>query len=156
FVSDRLLSGHGGFAGDVGHQQLLADGPLCACGRRGCAEALIGLRAMSAALKVTPAQFEEKVKDGDPEAREVLRRAGHYLGVLIHNLWSTFDPAQIVLGGPCCKLGDEYLETAKNTLHALAADAGLNVPSVSVTRYGEHAVAIGATALVLHKLIRPI
>lgn len=156
FVSDRLLSGHGGFAGEVGHQQLVPDGPRCTCGRQGCAEALIGLRAMSNALGVTPEEFQRRAERHDPAARKALAHAGHYLGVLLHNLWSTFDPAQIVLGGICCRLGEEYLESANATLHELASEAGLTPPPVSVTRFGEHAVSIGATALVLHQLVRPV
>lgn len=156
FVSDRLLSGHGGFAGEVGHLQLVPEGPKCTCGRLGCAEALIGLRAMASALNVTPDEYRARLERGEEEARLVLRRAGHYLGVLMHNLWSTFDPAQIVLGGICCRLGDEYLDEARSTLHALAQEAGLNPPVISISRFGEHAVAIGATALVLHQLVRPV
>ncbi|MEC5399555.1 ROK family transcriptional regulator [Uliginosibacterium sp. H1] len=156
FVRDRLLSGHGGFAGDVGHQQLVPDGPLCTCGRHGCAEALISLRAMSEALGVTPNEFKARLAVGDSKAHDVLRYAGHYLGVMLHNLWSTFDPAQIVLGGPCCRLGDAYVDAARNTLNQLAAQAGLSSPNVTVTRFGEHAVSIGATALVLHQLVRPV
>ena len=45
-VGDRLLTGSRGFAGEVGHIVLQINGPQCSCGRRGCAEALIGLRAM--------------------------------------------------------------------------------------------------------------
>ena len=45
-VGDRLLIGSRGFAGEIGHTILQPDGPLCSCGRRGCAEALIGVRAM--------------------------------------------------------------------------------------------------------------
>lgn len=156
FVRDRLLSGHGGFAGEVGHLQLVPEGPKCTCGRLGCAEALISLRAMATALNVTPEEFRARLAAGDEEAHIVLVRAGHYLGVLIHNLWSTFDPAQVVLGGGCCRLGDAYLEEARQTLDCLAEEAGLKPPKVSISRFGEHAVAVGATALVLHQLVRPV
>lgn len=156
FVSDRLLSGHGGFAGEVGHLQLLPEGPLCTCGRQGCAEALIGLRAMSTALGVTPEEFQVRLAAGDEAARMVSVRAGHFLGVLMHNLWSTFDPAQIVLGGQCCQLGDDYLDAAREGLAELAEKAGLKAPRVSIARFGDHAVSVGATALVLHQIVRPV
>lgn len=156
FVSDRLLSGHGGFAGEVGHLQLVPEGPRCTCGRLGCAEALIGLRAMSSALGVEPDEFQARLSAGDECARVVSVRAGHYLGVLMHNLWSTFDPAQIVLGGQCCQLGEFYLDAARSCLEELAGKAGLTPPRVSIARFGDHAVSIGATALVLHQIVRPV
>lgn len=156
FVSDRLLSGHGGFAGDVGHQQLVPDGPACSCGRVGCAEALVSMRAMSSALNVSPEKFIELAHAGDKAAKEAARSAGHYLGVLIHNLWATFDPAQVVLGGICTRVGDIYLESARATLDERAKIASLQAPKVSIARFGDRAVAIGATALVLHQAVRPI
>ncbi|HEX8405529.1 MAG TPA: ROK family transcriptional regulator, partial [Duganella sp.] len=45
-VNGRLLTGLSGFAGEVGHTILQQAGPRCSCGRRGCADALIGLRAV--------------------------------------------------------------------------------------------------------------
>ena len=36
----ELFLGHGGFAGEIGHQTILAGGPLCGCGNHGCLEAL--------------------------------------------------------------------------------------------------------------------
>lgn len=45
-VNGRLLTGLSGFAGEVGHTILQQGGPRCSCGRRGCADALIGLRAV--------------------------------------------------------------------------------------------------------------
>ena len=49
-VRDRLFLDAEGYAGEVGHSILQPDGPLCSCGRHGCAEALIGLRAISSAI----------------------------------------------------------------------------------------------------------
>src|SRR4051812_43284284 len=35
-VDGRLVSGHGGTAGEFGHMALSLDGPRCACGSNGC------------------------------------------------------------------------------------------------------------------------
>jgi len=46
-VSDgRLLRGGLGFGGEIGHIQVEPDGPVCACGRRGCLEAVAGVGAL--------------------------------------------------------------------------------------------------------------
>lgn len=150
FVSDRLLSGHGGFAGDVGNQQLKSEGEYRT------AEELIGLRAMSRAQGITPEAFRSLFEAGDSSLHATLHNAGHYLGVLIHNLWSTFDPAQVVLGGECSRFGGGYIDSALATLNARAAEGALRPPKVSIARFGEQAVAIGATALVLHQIVRPM
>ncbi|MDB5888215.1 MAG: xylose-responsive transcription regulator, family, partial [Rhodocyclales bacterium] len=112
FVSDRLLIGHGGFAGGVGNQQLKSDG------ERRTAEELIGLNAMSYELGISPYEFQARVEANDPSVQESLKQAGHYLGILIHNLWCTFDPAQVVLGGVCSRFGGVYINSALETLNA--------------------------------------
>ncbi|MGH9447535.1 MAG: ROK family protein, partial [Terriglobia bacterium] len=46
----KLFEGSNGWAGEVGHTVVLADGPLCSCGRRGHAEALASRTAMERAI----------------------------------------------------------------------------------------------------------
>jgi predicted NBD/HSP70 family sugar kinase len=42
-VSGQPLLGTCGYGGEVGHMNVMPDGPLCGCGRRGCWEACIGM-----------------------------------------------------------------------------------------------------------------
>ncbi|HEX6706196.1 MAG TPA: ROK family transcriptional regulator [Albitalea sp.] len=138
-VGDRLLTGSHGFAGEVGHMVLEPEGPLCSCGRRGCAEALIGSRAVLRASEQDAAQ-----------------KAGSYLGVLLNNLASAYDPACIVLGGAMVDLGDVFLQPALRTLNEYAAAAKLEPPTVRTSRFGADAAAVGAAALVRYRLTRPL
>ena len=46
-LNDRLFTGMQGMAGEIGHSILQMDGPLCSCGRRGCAETFIGAKALA-------------------------------------------------------------------------------------------------------------
>ncbi|MGM9486583.1 ROK family transcriptional regulator [Ideonella sp. YS5] len=135
-VRDKLVTGHRGFAGEVGHIVLQVDGPRCTCGRRGCAEALINTRA---AL-------------GTDEA---VAEAGRYLGVLLQNLATAYDPGCIVLGGELVALGEPFLGSALQTLREYADAARLSVPDVRITQLGADAVAIGAAALARYRLTQP-
>ena len=45
-IDGRLLRGSRGFSGEIGHIQVVPDGPPCVCGRRGCLEALAGIPAL--------------------------------------------------------------------------------------------------------------
>jgi len=49
-VAGRPLLGVRGFGGEIGHMKLDPAGPVCGCGRRGCWEAFIGLRALLRAV----------------------------------------------------------------------------------------------------------
>jgi len=138
--NDRLFSGTQGMAGEIGHTIMQIDGPLCSCGRRGCAEVFIGLRALSG--------LDGKTVD--------LSRSGHYLGVLLQNLWTTFNPRVIVVGGKSCDHHPEFLQNALGTVAQYAASAGMPPPCIRMARYGPLAAAVGAAALTLHDYLRPM
>lgn len=162
-VGNRLLTGSRGFAGEVGHIILQLNGPQCSCGRRGCAEALIGARAMlrtagkaEADSVASPlAELRARMDDHDADTLKAVKKAGSYLGVLLQNLAAAYDPALIVLGGAVVDLGDVFLEPALQTLNEYAVAANLTPPAVQTSRFGADAVAVGAAALARHHLTRP-
>jgi len=157
-VGDRLLTGSRGFAGEVGHMVLQLDGPLCSCGRRGCAEALIGPRAMLRGDAASGRQLDEirqRLAAKDPDTARAVKKAGAYLGVLLQNLASAYDPACIVLGGSVADLGDVFLQPALTALNDYSAAANLAPPTVRSSRFGPDAVAVGAAALARYRLTRP-
>jgi predicted NBD/HSP70 family sugar kinase len=159
-VGDRLLVGSRGFAGEVGHIVLQINGPQCSCGRRGCAEALIGMRAMLPPAErehTSPiTEIERRLAEQHGETVRAVKKAGNYLGVLLQNLASAYDPACIVLGGSVVGLGDAFLDPALKTLNDYASAANLEPPTVQVSRYGADAVAVGAAALARYRLTRPL
>jgi predicted NBD/HSP70 family sugar kinase len=135
-LNDRLFTGFLGAAGEIGHSILQVDGPLCSCGRKGCAEAFIGARAL-------------RKKQGVEEA-------GKYLGVVLQNLDAMFNPHVIVVGGRSCIDRPTLVENARRTQQAYASAAGLQAPQVRTARFGVQAAAVGAAALVLHQFLRPL
>ena len=164
-VGDRLLTGYRGFAGEVGHIILQWEGPLCTCGRKGCAEALIGFRAMLGGNKPDPqrpeatnqlAEIQRRIREADPITMQSVDQAGRYLGVLLQNLTAAYDPARIVLGGAATNLGAVYLAPALATLYGYAKSAGLPQPSVKVSSFGSSAVAVGGAGMVRYRLTRPL
>lgn len=157
-VGDRLLMGRRGFAGEVGHIVLQVGGPECSCGRRGCAEALIGPRAMlpGASTNDPLAEVRQKLDAGDAETQRAVKKAGNYLGVLLQNLAAAYDPGCIVLGGAVIELGDVFLQPALNTLNGYVEAASLTPPPVRLSRFGADAVAVGAAALARYRLTRPL
>jgi predicted NBD/HSP70 family sugar kinase len=161
-VRDRLFLGAEGFAGEVGHSILQLEGPVCSCGRKGCAETFIGQRAISTQIighagEILPVDaMRQLLERNDAAAILAARRAGHYLGVLIQNLWTYFNPGRIVLGGSMCELGAPFLDAAQSCLDRYAEDCGLQLPDIQLSRFGSRSVAVGAAALVKHALLRPL
>lgn len=135
-LNDRLFTGAQGMAGEIGHSILQVDGALCSCGRKGCAETFFGARAL--ARLPDPAQ------------------GGRYLGVVLQNLWTTFNPDVLVVGGPSCMSYPAIVEMAQHNLQAYADSAGMTAPTLRAARFGLLASAVGAAALVLHHALRPM
>lgn len=136
-LNDRLFTGAQGMAGEIGHTILELDGPLCSCGRRGCAEAFFGSRAL-----------ERKSVD--------MPRAAAFFGVLLQNLWVTFNPRAIVLGGKSCAEYRDFAQIAIERVKRHADGAGEPAPDLRTARYDALAPAVGAAALALHEYLRPL
>ena len=136
-VSDRLLLGAHGLAGEAGCMVVEPCGPLCSCGNRGCLEALVSGPAIAREARrrlqrgeassllemargfseaVTAKMVSEAAHAGDRVARNVLRQAGRYLGLGITNLLHIFDPNVVVIGGSVSKAGDFLLEPAREVI----------------------------------------
>jgi predicted NBD/HSP70 family sugar kinase len=162
-LNGALFTGATGSAGEIGHTTLHIDGRRCSCGRRGCAEAYVGLKAVARAAgflhdgEVDRAGLvADLAKPRAQKTRRAFAEAGDTLGVLLQNVWSTFNPQAIVLGGEATTIGGEhFLGAATARLDAFAHEAGLPPPVVRVSRYGDLAVAVGGAAFALHAMLRP-
>jgi glucokinase len=119
-ADNKLFLGWRGLAGEVGHQTLDVHGPPCNCGGIGCLEVLAAGPAIArdareairagrdsavrAAVngdldEITTAVVVQAARAGDVLAREILERAGFYIGLGIVNLLHNFDTQLFVLGG---------------------------------------------------------
>ena len=84
-----LYRGRLGFAGEVGHMNVLPDGACCSCGSRGCAETLLSWRSVqSAAKQLTGAEMGvleilEALRGGNEDLRRMIAQTGTYLGVFL-------------------------------------------------------------------------
>ncbi len=135
-LNDQLFTGCQGMAGEIGHSILQPDGALCSCGRRGCAETFFGSCVLA-------------------QGQRTPQSAGMYLGLVLQNLWTTFNPAILILGGSSSVRYPVMVRSALQTLEQVARAAKMPPPRVHVAHYGLWAVAVGASALVLHHALRP-
>jgi len=160
-VGGELVRGARGAAGEIGHVEVVVDGPLCACGRRGCLEAVAGTAAI--VRRIDPDNTEEALRDLDPEVAEIARRAragdkevvaalteiGGLLGRGVAVLANVLNPSLIVLGGHYVPLAEWLLPSAQAELNrrVLAPDAG--GCRLAVSELAHSAAASGGAASVL-------
>jgi glucokinase len=112
-LDGRLLHGHGGNAGHIGHIIVWPDGPPCGCGARGCVEGVAsgsGLaRRLNTALAqghasrlqpgASAAEIALAARAGDALARDLFRTAGEGVGRGIASAAALLDLDRVVIGG---------------------------------------------------------
>ncbi|MET0839333.1 MAG: ROK family protein [Marmoricola sp.] len=142
----EVLRGSHGLAGEVGHQRLGTDAHLCACGRTGCWEAAVGLRALEQATQVPVTAGEDPVSYAErlaaiPGTYRALADVGASLGRGVAQLAATLDPAMVVLGGSFVPLGEVMVPAVEKALSASFTGRGC---AVALSTLGLHAASVGA------------
>ncbi len=167
-----LVVGAGHAAGELGHMTVDPDGPKCACGQRGCAEAFAGAWAMErfarqevkvrtsrvlsrmyvARERITAQAIADAARKRDAIALATIKRAAEHLGIAVASAANLINPRAVVIGGGVSAsfdLWEPHLVKAIQRNAFAEAAAGLKL---SVSRLGNDATGIGAALLAADKL----
>jgi glucokinase len=169
-LGGHLYHGERGFAGELGHLIVDPEGDRCACGNRGCLEAMasgstlgrLGREAAAgdpggrlAALAGGPGLVTGEVvfaaaAEGDKVALALFERVGHWLGVGIASLVTIFDPDLVVVGGGVAATGELLLAPARASFERYVhGRVHRDLPPVVPARLGDDAGLVGAATLAL-------
>lgn len=132
FVSGgKLLYGHDGLAGELGHVIVEPGGRLCGCGRRGCLERYASVTGLVLTVRELlasgrPSSLGELDADGlggravdaaaragDELALEAFARTGQRLGLALANAVAITSPEAVVLFGGLVAAGERILEPTR-------------------------------------------
>jgi len=168
-LDGRLYRGANDLAGEVGHQTILPEGPLCGCGKRGCLEALAsgpsiarlareslhygrGRRLVQAAggrpADITAKHVVEVAREGDPFACSILAEAGTYMGIGLANIIQILNPERIVLGTIAVHAGGLILEPIRKAVEERAWARARAVCEIVPAALGDRAQDLAGIALV--------
>ncbi|MEU8567285.1 ROK family transcriptional regulator [Streptomyces pathocidini] len=119
-LNGELLRGIRGFAGELGHVPVRAEGHPCACGGRGCLEQYAGEEAVLRAAGMTAGEgiprLRARAADGDAAVLRALRGAGSALGAALAGVVNLLDPQAVVLGGALAELSPWLLPATEREL----------------------------------------
>lgn len=167
FVSEgHLVRGSRNFSGEIGHINVVPDGDVCRCGRRGC------LETVSAAWGIVK-QYEkrsgEKMEDiygsdvvadrarsGDANAIEVFRDAGRYLGRVLAYTANILDPEAILIGGGLSKSWDLMEECLRSEFEKHVIPPLQGKIDISISDLGEYSTAMGASTIAVEDFIKSL
>ena len=114
----------GGYAGEIGHSPI-ADGPICACGARGCLEAVASAGAIARRYRETTGVAPDGAKDviaraaaGDEVAAEIWNSALDALTMSLAQLTAVVAPEAVVIGGGLSRAGGALFDELRTRLAA--------------------------------------
>lgn len=172
-LNGNIYYGAHGVAGELGHTVIDPAGPLCECGRRGCLETVLSLRALMRSFygkrgmallqqdgrdeTALIAKMIELRRTGNRRAVSIINRMGRYLSVAAVNLANLFNPELIVVGGVLGKaFGEWWLEPVVQTVKAQALKTELHDGiGVMLSQLDEYGGARGAAFMALGSWFDP-
>jgi predicted NBD/HSP70 family sugar kinase len=159
----RLLRGRRGFAGEIGHLMVDPQGTRCGCGRIGCWETVIGLRALLQAATDAddPARdpgvpledrldlLVQRAERGDARTLAALLELGGWLGRGAAALANALNPGVVVLGGYFAVLGAWLKPAVEEQLAAGVLAPGAGGTRVVLSTLGPTAAVRGGARVSL-------
>jgi len=170
-IDGKLRLGPLGAAGELGHQTILPDGPLCGCGNRGCLESLASGPAITAAgvrllrggmaprlheivdgdvNRVSPQTMAAAAAAGDAAVADALLQAARFLGIGVANVVTVLHPDLVVLGGGVAELGELLLDPVRKVVRERVGMFPPDDVRIEKSAVGEGAGLLGAIALAVH------
>lgn len=131
FVANgKMMYGHDGFAGELGHTIAVRDGRLCGCGRKGCLETytsatgivrtaneFLETKSISSSLRnlttITSKNIYDAAVKGDFLALEIFEFTGKILGQSLADVIAITSPEAIILFGGLAQAGKFIFEPTR-------------------------------------------
>lgn len=171
-VDGKMVYGHTGFAGEVGHITVVPGGRECGCGRKGCLEQYASATGLVKTVsmmisemreesilrdvppsKLTSKQIAEACAKGDPIAVKAMQYTAEKLGFGIVNSIVYTSPEAIFLFGGLAQAGEMLFKPVRDYLkknnYVLFRNTVKILPSGIPESNG---AVMGAAALILNEL----
>lgn len=169
-LDGKILHGRTGAAGEGGHVSIDYRGPKCACGKRGCIEALAAGPAIARSAReelqkrrrnsgvllalasgkpdeVTSEMVGQAFARGDRVAKEVLEQTVRYLSHWLGNVIDLLEPDIIIVGGGVSAMLKPFFKDISTRLPGCCENQrSCEIPIVPA-RFGENAGIAGAAAI---------
>lgn len=168
-LEGKLHSGFNRTAGEIGHMVLEVGGPKCACGNKGCFEALASRTAIFRRIQSSVKEGQKTVltemlgdnledlrsgdlrkalKKGDKLVEKVIEDAAEYTGIAVGNIINLLSPQYVILGGGLLDaLEDEMMAIIVETAQDYAMPGTTKGVEIVASKLGDHAGITGAAVL---------
>ena len=148
----KVLHGAHGIAGEWGHNELVPDGELCYCGRKGCVETVLSGPALERWYAKRSGGVEKSLKEiarsvvVDPAAAEIVDRLLFFFGKAVAQVLNIVDPDIVIIGGGVGNVRALYSRQARAEIEKHLFNRSLDIP-VAKPALGDSAGVFGAALL---------
>ena len=164
-LAGAVYRGVDGCAGDIGHVQVDATGPVCACGNAGCLEAVFSGAALAREAMVraggsgflahrlategmiTAEDVIDGAAEGDAVCTRLIREGGRNVGGALAAVVSFANPSMIVIGGRLARLGHLLLAEIRSVIYRRSLPLATGNLPVVLSELGRRAGVTGAAVL---------
>ena len=144
-IDGKIHLGASGAAGEIAHQIIKFDGPICGCGAQGCAEPLTNSAAVAklAGTKTAEEAYKNAVA-GDEKALAAFKEVAYWIAITLTNIMVVLAPDTIVIGGGVAQSGDILLKEIRTAMHERAHLYPASDINIVPATLGFYAGSIGA------------
>ena len=165
-LDGKLWTGASGFAGEVGHITIDADGLQCVCGNTGCLETVASapsivrraqerlnrdstssLSRLALNKSFTAEDVAHQANEGDDFALMMIERTGKYIGTGVASVINLLNIERIVLGGGVMDAGELILNPIIAEVKRRAFQPCFEATEIVAGKLGLDAAPIGAALL---------
>jgi predicted NBD/HSP70 family sugar kinase len=149
----HLFAGRHGGAGEIGHVNVLPNGPTCNCGLKGCLEAVASPHRLleeynqkSSHRIATFREFLERAHGGDAACTRILSNAASVIARALGSTINLLNPDCIVLGGYFVEAGGLLLQPIQKSLPQYTIPELLDGVQLRLAQHGLDAAYMGVVA----------
>lgn len=161
-IDGHLYQGNKGFAGEMGHMTINANGEKCRCGNIGCwelyaSEQALIQKALESGIAREQASLEsliEKAHHSDPAAIKLFTEVGKMLGVGITNIINTFNPQQIIIGNRMASAEQWLREAVEQTIKENLLWFFQDNLSLEFSHLSSYSTSLGMTAFSIENFLK--
>jgi len=169
-VDGKLVYGHSGFAGEIGHTRIRPEpsGRECGCGKKGCLETYVSATGLKRTMikiladsrspsklrnysieKLDSKMIFDAAKKGDPLARLAFDKTGRLLGYKLADVTAHTNPEAIFLFGGLALAGDMLFKpTIESMEENLLGIYKGRVKVIASRLNSKNAAVLGASSLI--------
>ena len=167
-VNGKIITGHSGIAGELGHTKIYSSNRMCSCGKRGCLETYVsanGIRRTVFELlsteqtdsvlrelsfqQLSPKIISDLVLKGDSIAIKTYQYTGRILGEKLANVIGLLSPEAIVFSGGLVAAGSSLFDPMKISIEENLLQMHKNSVEIRFSDPNRNYAILGAASLLM-------